>query len=163
MYLAGRGHVNQIGRFDLGRRFWSPILPDRRLAGTQKVVVGVAGIEPATSCSQSRRATAAPHPDHQMIERGRAHWQGVRVLTRPFSSFRPAPVQSPPQSDAGSEQQDAEADRPKGRLTVHRLFGIHVEREGEGSGTAIFGLRKILSSPGVQIESDVRLRELNQV
>ena len=29
-----------------------------------RVVVGVAGIEPATSCSQSRRAPAALHPDY---------------------------------------------------------------------------------------------------
>ena len=29
-----------------------------------RAVVGVAGIEPATSCSQSRRAPAALHPDY---------------------------------------------------------------------------------------------------
>ena len=31
-------------------------------------MVGVAGIEPAASCSQSKRASAAPHPEpHSMI------------------------------------------------------------------------------------------------
>ena len=34
-------------------------------------MVGVGGIEPPTSCSQNRRATAAPHPEP-------AHNQGYR-------------------------------------------------------------------------------------